>query len=350
MSFGFLTPNNIGGPLTTVFTPPADCFSQLPETWSTCNTCYGSTGHDSIYGLNCYWSQPQSCYPTGAQVKAWFGNSFTYAVHYFYSPGVLPSGFSGLGQVVASGSTAEGGCLSYVSSLPNYSARGKRILMCSRGWEARGPRWCSSAATLQTYSLGSAFSVGQFAAVLPRVQVYWAASDLTSFSPPSAPILAASSTPAQPVSSSMLASATVHVTSTTKETPSMTSAASTLPASTNLANQSDRQGLSTGAKAGIGVGAAIGVLSILVVGYLFFRRSRRRNREDELQRSRVSENHRPYMDARAELVAGETWATQRNRTSELQDKETHIPGYHGSVTNRSWVEGNGPDSVRRELE
>jgi hypothetical protein len=102
---------NTLGPLTTIFKPPVGCFEQFPQTWSTCNTGYISP----YYGLNCYLSQPESCYPTSALINEWHGKDFTYAADYWYSPGVLPSGFTPVAALTTSDATTIYGCLSYAS-------------------------------------------------------------------------------------------------------------------------------------------------------------------------------------------------------------------------------------------
>lgn len=48
------------------------------------------------------------------------------------------------------------------------------------------------------------------------------------------------------------------------------------PPAANQQSTSDQESLSSGAEAGIGVGVPLGVCALVLVGFLFFRRSRKR--------------------------------------------------------------------------
>ena len=88
------------GTLTTIFTPPADCFS-APETWQPCGIQDGET--------RCYWSQAYTCYPAeGHPISSivWGLESSLFPAIYRYSPGVLPSGYTT--QTVYSGAVGGG--------------------------------------------------------------------------------------------------------------------------------------------------------------------------------------------------------------------------------------------------
>lgn len=105
------------GPLTTIFTPPADCFTATPSVWETCGVSYGTA--------RCYWSQPDSCYPSGAQITSsiiWGLGTTLYPAVYAYSPGVLPSGYVTSGGLVDNTLIdSVSGCYAYVSPFTTLS-------------------------------------------------------------------------------------------------------------------------------------------------------------------------------------------------------------------------------------
>jgi LPXTG-motif cell wall-anchored protein len=127
-------------------------------------------------------------------------------------------------------------------------------------------------------------TTGFFVAVLPQIDVQWASSDLSLFTPASAPVLPAASI------SKFEALTTSAATSTLQSGTQTSSPTSKASAGSN--------GLSTGAEAGIGVGIAIAVL-LLISGIIYFVfRRRRRNKNAALQRAGSTE---PYVDSKAEL-------------------------------------------------
>jgi hypothetical protein len=137
-----------------------------------------------------------------------------------------------------------------------------------------------------------------FVGLLPFIAVEWVASDLSLFTPASAPILPTSrlaqyesSLVARPRSGVAASTSTEPSKPTSKTSPQQTRAAQTgTQSNTDLSRQS--HGLSTGAKAGIGVGVSIAVLFLFAIGFWILRRRRKPKRE---------ENGRPFVDAKSEL-------------------------------------------------
>lgn len=108
------SPTSPPGPLTTIFTPPTGCFDHFPQVWDYCG---GKVELEIFYTERCFWSLAEHCYPTGAQVSSssFEGRNGTqYPFAYTYSPGVLPSAFTGIAEDDNGWLT---GCISYVSHI-----------------------------------------------------------------------------------------------------------------------------------------------------------------------------------------------------------------------------------------
>ena len=148
------------------------------------------------------------------------------------------------------------------------------------GFFTKGDNW--SCTQIQTTQLPGDASVT--VAFANPINVAWQASDLDKFNPPSAPLLALASQTdgtVTPASSSTLSSART----------SSTTGNSGAPSSTNK-NSSD---LSTGATAGIGVGAAVAGLAI-VAGIVcwFFRRHKSTQKPSKADLGTVAEKRDIY--------------------------------------------------------
>lgn len=109
-----------------------------------------------------------------------------------------------------------------------------------------------------------------FTVFVVAVTIGWQASDLPNFDPPSAPILAqVSATASVPTTDGIVA--TTGPTATSRETPTASA----------TGNEDNSDGLSTGAKAGIGIGAALAaLLAIALIVFFFLRRSRKKKRQN----------------------------------------------------------------------
>ena len=110
------------------------------------------------------------------------------------------------------------------------------------------------------------------------VPILWQSSDLSVFSQASA---------------GPTTIALTSVTNTATKTPQVPSAAS-VPSNTSTATHdlqsSGSSGLSTGAKAGLGVGIPVAVIACLALGFLLFRR-RRRSGESYAQSGAYHNSH-----------------------------------------------------------
>ncbi len=108
---------------------------------------------------------------------------------------------------------------------------------------------------------------------------------------------------------------------------------------------SDDSGLSTGAKAGIGVGAALLALLLLAVGFCLFRRKRRQARKSGQAGLERSRSERAYRDTKAELE-GKSAGGRTQEVSELPDPKTqdaaptHLPYPDSQSTGRQGWEAD----------
>lgn len=148
-------------------------------------------------------------------------------------------------------------------------------------------------------------------------------SDLSSFTPASAPILQAStsaktkSSPAVARSRSGIATSTEGSALTSKGSPRQS-------ASTKSAAQFHSQGsrLSTGEKAGIGVGIAVGVLLVLVLGFILLRRRKKqRTGANQTEGPQRAQSHRLYVESKAELPSNGKLKTDGVASAELPGRE-----------------------------
>jgi hypothetical protein len=142
------------------------------------------------------------------------------------------------------------------------------------------------------------------------ISVMWAQSDLTNFTPASAPLL-------------------VSETSAASVTRSTGGAEQASSASFGNSNGSDTPtGLSTGAKAGIGIGVALGSAALLVISFLVYRRRRRRRDAARNQRSANVQQGDPILQSEpkytapgpivSEMDSNDYWKHQHAHRSELE--------------------------------
>lgn len=105
------------------------------------------------------------------------------------------------------------------------------------------------------------------------VQVMWASSDLTSFTPASAPVLG------------ITTSTSTGTTTTTSST------------STNNTDTGAQNGLSGGAIAGIVIGVLVGIVALLGILYFFLRRRRQRMRPTSAPPAYTADAKAPFEGA-----------------------------------------------------
>ena len=164
----------------------------------------------------------------------------------------------------------------------SYNPRARHNLPCFRPYSTQADRcyqfsgyFCTGTLTHDVTSIGSDDGKttglnGDYVFEYPPITVAWASSDLSKFDPPSAPLLAyrsayvtVSSAASEPTQQPG-ASATKHPAKATGSTASGTS--------------TESGGLSTGAKAGIGVGIA--VVALIAIGALvWFLLKKRKSRQ-----------------------------------------------------------------------
>ncbi|THY69758.1 hypothetical protein D6C86_08848 [Aureobasidium pullulans] len=203
-------------PLTTIFTPPASC-STRPFTLA-------ATNNSTIGTWDAQYNSTYACYPP----------SWNTAKVNYYLPGVCPEGYNYVG-IFSYQTTTSANCCPYGMSLVDNN--------------------CQTVISTPTYALmpdlTDTFAISNgFTGLATPINVAWRSADSQSFTPAAAPVLAVASA---------------------WNLPTSTRTADTETSSAVLSSD----GLSTGAKAGIGVGVAAAVLILLGILLFFFLRRRK---------------------------------------------------------------------------
>jgi hypothetical protein len=152
--------------------------------------------------------------------------------------------------------------------------------------------------------------------LMPRLHISWDKNDLSEFTPASAPLIVQSArtwyktlgAPAQATSSSQ----TSHLSpSNSREAKTASKTMSSTPTKSNdsgIAHYTHKPspGLSTGAKAGIGVGVVVAVLAIIAAAAFYFRRGTRASRMSHSSRLKHwslgrKSSSKAYVDGKPEL-------------------------------------------------
>ncbi|KAJ6095651.1 hypothetical protein N7486_006397 [Penicillium sp. IBT 16267x] len=237
-------------PLTTTFTPPADCFTDAYhiQWWE------GTDYYTPVSATYTWWwvslgaRDWNTCFPSG----------FSTATTSYFSPGLCPSGYTAAG----------------VSELSLDSNIETRATCCPSGYNAQtGNGWpwysdnpCTSSNTnsdlVYVYTFNGAVTseTGTFGIQGKGVSIRWQSTDFVS----------ATST-SEALTSAISASTTSTFTESTSKT-SISAATSAAGTAATATGQSTSTGLSTGAKIGIGVGCGVAAVLIMIVALLVYRR------------------------------------------------------------------------------
>ena len=167
------------------------------------------------------------------------------------------------------------------------------------------------------------------------LSVEWASSDLSLFTPASAPLQNMTTTS---MTIQSTGKAPTFGASRTSGTP-LTSGASRSSATSSFHRHSDAALLS-GAKVGIGVGAAVGGIAIVLVGFIWFFKRRKARHHDWDAPHASHESYPLYVDGKGELSSE---AAQRNPA-----RSTHSPiELDGRVDFEHGAAANGTLTRRR---
>ena len=186
----------------------------------------------------------------------------------------------------------------------------------ARHWESA---WCYQNPQHSVTSKGfgrTTVLTGQFVLYQAPITVAWQASDLPTFTPSAAPLIAYNGAVPTPSSTSKTSPQTHRGTSSNTGSPPPTS--------------SDNRSLSMGAKAGIGVGVGIGALLILalLIWVLFVRRKRNKQwAEPQATETQAHSSGKSELDA-----SGMHEMEQRQKLAELNPNNTRSElegGWHG---------------------
>lgn len=142
---------------------------------------------------------------------------------------------------------------------------------------------CYSTVTISTDVVVNAFTTTAitkpFTAWDWHIQVVWESSDLSLFSPASAPLLR---TPSTSVSTMKSANAASLVPGADTSAQGTSIAGTTISTTTSTSTPTSQAGLSGGAIAGIVVGAILGIVALLGLVYFLLRKRRVQKRESVL--------------------------------------------------------------------
>lgn len=193
---------------------------------------------------------------------------------------------------------------------------------------------CTSTVTAATSIINAAGNTGttsNFVAADWYIRVAWASSDLSSFSPASAPVTTAQQTSTPSSASSGVAA--LSSTATSQSAASSRTATASAHRSSAAANNGG--GLSTGAQAGIGVGVALAALALLAALVFWFMHKRRKDKQTPVtpvvgpgEQKGVYAHYAPV----SQNAPVEAPDTQRAPFVEAPDSQKPMPEMDGSNT------------------
>ncbi|KAJ5650739.1 uncharacterized protein N7484_004462 [Penicillium longicatenatum] len=237
-------------PLTTTFTPPADCFtdSYHMQWWDGVNYYTPVSATYTWWWVSLGARDWSTCFPSG----------FATATTSYFSPGLCPSGYTAAG-------------LSEFSLDSNIETR---ATCCPSGYNAQtGDAWpwyssnpCTSSNTnsdsVYVYTFNGAVTseTGTFGIQGKGISIRWQSTDFVS----------ATSTSETLTSETSASTTSTFNGSTSKR--SVSAATSAVGVAATTTGQSMSNGLSTGAKIGIGVGCGVAAVIIIIVALLAYRR------------------------------------------------------------------------------
>ncbi|KAJ6031355.1 hypothetical protein N7540_002087 [Penicillium herquei] len=218
-------------PLTTTFTPPPACTTNTWFIEYVSGTNYYTeilTGSNTSWWLSLGPTETATCYPSGYQAS-----SETY-----FSPGICPEGYWTAAQTVV---TNDGDSETRGTCCPNnYDAQTETNLAwytdnaCTSYNSNPSQKWTfTKAETISSTTRADGINA-------QGISIRWKAADFAA-----------------------------------KTTTSQISTAFPTPSATNNVEKTSAQGLSSGTKAGIGVGAAAGVFVLIGIAILLYIRHRR---------------------------------------------------------------------------
>ncbi|OJD19412.1 hypothetical protein AJ78_00586 [Emergomyces pasteurianus Ep9510] len=249
-------------PLTTVFTPPSSCSSS----WT-----YEDVYYNSVTGglllQNAFTTRDRNCFPP------FFAGTGRGQIQQVFSPGYCPDGYTSPAATTNNGVTTAVCCpsnYSYFTTLTsiNFYSEVTIFAGCISTFPA------SSTTTVLARkgqeSLVHSAVTGPITMWGQAVLVQFKSDDLSLFT-------TASATSSSPTKTASVQTSTTPSPPANNNQPPPTAQPNPLPPA---ANGNQRPELSTGAKAGIGIGAASAVVILLAL--VFFIRRSRRNRNSHV--------------------------------------------------------------------
>ncbi|KAI1399133.1 hypothetical protein F4819DRAFT_430556 [Hypoxylon fuscum] len=258
------------GPLTTSFTPPADCTASSALYWiNTANTFYflhGSPGQSS-------------CFP----------DNYSPYQNQYYSPGICPAGYTRACESLST-SASHTATQAVCCPIGNY--------ICASTSSSYSYPWGPTLGCMSVYLVDTAT---HFTTLIDTLEGTETAGDLTSLKAPGT--IMAYGIRIQNSQTTTTDGAATTTTTSGSASDSLQTSSSAIASATGEAQQdSSSSGLSTGAAAGIGVGVAIGIMALGgIILWMFW--SRRRKRQAAAERERAA------MIPGSEDWSSSTWTT-----------------------------------------
>ncbi|KAI2471540.1 hypothetical protein F4781DRAFT_386588 [Annulohypoxylon bovei var. microspora] len=275
------------GPLTTSFTPPADCTASSALYWvSTASTFYWLHGRPG----------QSSCFP----------DNYSPYQNQYYSPGVCPVGYTRGCESVSTGN--DNSATTHATCCPqgNY--------VCASTSSSYSYPWGPTLGCMSVYRVDTQTS---FTTIDGTINGDETAGAVTSIRAPGTIMAYGVVIQNGPTT----ATTTTSTTASDSQTSTTSSIASETASSTAAAAQSTSHGLSSGAAAGVGVGTAIGVMAIGgIILWMFW--SRRRKREQQQQQQELG------MEApgRAPVMSPGSWSDTTWSATPYQHPPQQQPG------------------------
>ncbi|KAJ0417965.1 hypothetical protein BJY00DRAFT_288709 [Aspergillus carlsbadensis] len=277
-------------PLTSIFTPPPDCSSS----WTYEASDYNGVSSGLLLQNVVQSDIAASCWPSGYTHVGRVAPSFA------FSPGACPDGYTTNARAITVDTTTTASCC-----LSGFYFSTNGIMQGCISTYTGTTFLAARAGGLQTETdyISSTTASGTFQMWAQPLTVIHRSADESLYT----------------TSTSTTASAT-----TTTPTPSSTATSTSSSTSTDTPEPVDTSsgGLSTGAKAGIAVGAAAGALLLVGFAFLFWRRSRKRGVEGHEQ----GHSQPPVVTRQADY--GGHYAASNSTPSELPAKPVASPQLH----------------------
>ncbi|KAI1106456.1 hypothetical protein F4804DRAFT_30122 [Jackrogersella minutella] len=239
------------GPLTTTFTPPADCTASSALYWvNTESTFYWMHGRPG----------QSSCFP----------DSYSPYQNQYYSPGICPVGYTRACESVMTGSGPSATTHATCCPQGNY--------ICASTSDSYSYPWGPTLGCMSVYRVNTETSFTTIDGTIGGDETAGSATSLLAPGTIMAYGVVVQNTPS------------ADGTTTASDSSSQTSSSIASETASTSDSSSGSHGLSSGAAAGIGIGAAVGAMAIgAVILWMFLSRRRKRREQEKVELQQAAE-------------------------------------------------------------